>query len=194
MTKGNDMKPAQRILRLSLLAIALLATGCSTPRPVRDLAAQGAVVVDRAETESRAFIDRATQSYKRREAIVLELAAGDIGDRGTADFNAWVAGEAGFPNDRARATLIKRIADESRASRERVQAELDKKSKEISGSFGQPVQAPAKNLAEAKKAFLNLAQELSPKEWLEFSFKYAKQVRADLKALDDASAPAEPPK
>ena len=183
----------QGVVLAALLACALGA-GCSTPQPARDLASQGALTVELADTEVRAFIDRATQSYKRREAIVQRLAKGEITDVGNADFNAWVAGEAGLASDHAKALQIKKIAEQSRTSRERIQADLDKKAKAISGAFGEPVAAPVKNLAEAKKAFLLLAQELTPKEWLEFSWKYAKQVQADLKAIEGKSGESDPPK
>ena len=176
------------------LSISLLVAGCATPQPVRSLASQGAVNVDRAESETRAFVDRATQAYQRREAIVQGLAKGDLTDKDTADFNAWLAGEAGFDSDRTTSALIKKIADARKALREKIQTDVDKKSKEISGTFGDPVQILAKNFSETKKAFLILAQELSPQEWLEFGLNYAKQIRADIKAMEQLPSPTNPAK
>ena len=58
---------------------------------------------------------------------------------------------------------------------------------------GAPVKVPAQSLAEAKRSFLTLAQELSTEEWLKFSWAYVRQVQADLKALKEADDKAAPP-
>lgn len=174
---------------LSTLAACAMVTGCGTPQPARDLAVQGAATVAMADTEVRAFIDRATHAYKRREAIVRGLVKGEIVDVGNADFTAWLADEAGIPDNLALFNLVKKIAEQSRASRENVQSEMDKKAKEINSTFGAPIPIPEKSLGDAKKAFLALAQELSPQEWLEFSWKYSKQIADDLKALETKNEP-----
>lgn len=178
-----------------LLFISLVSTGCMTPLSVRNLASHGAASVDRAESETRAFVDRATQAYKRREAIVHELAKGDLTDRATVEFNVWLSGEAEFKNDRAISALIKKIADARKESREKLQSDLESKSNEIAKAFGSSVQISATNFSDTKRAFLILAQELSPQEWLEFGLNYAKQVREDIKALEQLPVPgAEPSK
>lgn len=179
------------ILLVGTLVVCAFSAGCSTPKPARDLAAQGAAVVDKAETETIAFIGRATQSYRRREAIVQELVQGEIADTSTSAFNSWLANEAGFPKDQERADLIKKISEQSRVTREQRQTDLEKKRAEVGGAFGDPAKAPVRALGEAKKAFLVLAQELSAKEWLEFTWAYAKQLQNDLKKLDDLTGDAE---
>lgn len=181
--------------KLILPFVALLAcvfsAGCSTPKPARDLAAQGAVVVDKAQTETTAFVERATQSYRRREAIVQELAKGEIADTSTGAFNSWLANEAGFPKDQERADLIKKIAEQSRITREQRQASIEKKRAEVAAAFGDPAKVPVKALGDAKKAFLVLAQELSAQEWLDFTWAYAKQLQGDLKKLENLTGDAE---
>ena len=181
----------KRILPVVALFACLLSAGCSTPKPARDLAAQGAVVVDKAQTETTAFVERATQSYRRREAIVQELARGEIADTSTGAFNSWLANEAGFPKDQERADLIKKIAEQSRITREQRQADIEKKRAEVAAAFGDPAKVPVKALGEAKKAFLVLAQELSAQEWLDFTWAYAKQLQSDLKKLENLTGDAE---
>ena len=95
-------------------------TACTIParRAERDAPAVGrlrrAGAVFLGKTETTAFVVRATQSYRRREAIVQELARGEIADTSTGAFNSWLANEAGFPKDQERADLIKKIAEQSR--------------------------------------------------------------------------------
>lgn len=178
------MDQAKRILQLVAFAACALCAGCGTPKPARDLAAQGAVVVDKAQTETRAFLERSNQSYRRREAIVNELARGEIADTSVSAFNAWLANEAGFPGDLERADLIRRIAEQSRTAREQRQVDLKKKSAEVAAAFGDPANVPITALDEARKAFVVLAQELTPQEWLEFTRAYAKQLQSDLKKLE----------
>jgi predicted HAD superfamily phosphohydrolase len=185
------MSCLKRFIPYVALVACLLITGCSTPKSARDLAAQGAVVVDKAQTETTAFVERATQSYRRREAIVQELAKGEIADTSAGAFNSWLANEAGFPNDQERANLIKKIAEQSHITREQRQAEVDKKRAEVAAAFGDPAKAPVKALGDAKKAFLVLAQELTAQEWLDFTRAYVKQLQSDLKKLESLSGDAE---
>lgn len=178
------MNTIGRIVPLAIIPAAAFLAGCGTPKPARELAAQGALVSAQADAEIRAAIERATDSYKRREAIVLRLAKGEIADLGNNEFNAWLEQEVGLASSRDKSQLIKAVVERSRVARESIQTGIDKKSKELLSAFGEPVTAPVKNLAEAKKAFLVLAQELTPQEWLEFTRQYAKQLQADIKAIE----------
>lgn len=168
------------------LALAAAVAGCSTPQPARDLATQGAVLADKAQAEANGFVSRANAAYLRREAIVRELAEGEIRDTTAGDFRAWITAEAGVPTDRERIELITRIADRSRQMRTERETALAAKIKQLDEARGPTVQATNTHLAEAKKAFLVLSQELSPSEWFKFAQSYVKQVRADLKAMESA--------
>lgn len=168
--------------------LALLA-GCSTPQPARDLSLQGAVMADKAQAEASAFVDRATQAYQRREAIVRELARGEIQDIAAGDFRAFIAAEAGLANERRNMELIARLADRSRTSREQAERALAAQQQQLAEAAGPAVKASGTNLAEARKAFLVLSQELTPAEWLAFMQSYLKQVNDDLKALRAADQP-----
>lgn len=184
------MNTAQRAFHIVALVVSGLTAGCSTPGPVLEMASQGALSTDRYQAEAKRFVDRATQSYKRREAIVLGLATGDVIDGSRGDFDAWLAGEAGYTEDRANAELIKKIVEKSRITREKTQAELEKKTSDISSSFGAAVTVPDKQVAEAKKAFMALAQELTASEWRKFGIAYAKQLQSDLKVSDKTTPTA----
>lgn len=186
--------PIARASGLLLLTALLLATGgCSTPQPARELAAQGAATADQAQREVEGFLARAAQAYQRREAIVQELAEGETRDLAAHDFRAWIAAEAGMPTDQARIAKIRQIAEHSRAHREALEAAVAAGRRKIADAAGASVKVPAQSLAEAKRSFLTLAQELSTEEWLKFSWAYVRQVQADLKALKEADEKAAPP-
>lgn len=176
-------KPAAA-LGLSM-AVALL-SGCATPKPARDFASQGAVMADRAQAEAEAFAARAQQAYARREAIVRELARGEILDTSSADFRAFVAERAGLPTQAAQVALITQLADRSRTLREQAETALLAHDQKLAAAAGATVKPDGAALADTRRAFLVLAQELTPAEWLAFAQGYLKQVNKDLKALADA--------
>jgi hypothetical protein len=195
---STSQRPTERVRSaLSVWTTAALLTtavgtmlGCSTPKPARDLAAQGAVIADRSETETLAFIQRANQAYARREAILLRLAEGDIRDRSAGDFRAWIDAQAGVVNYQKDIDTLVRISDRSRTTREQLATDLAAKAKQIAVAAGPAASAPSANIAEAKKTFIVLSQELTAEEWLKLGQAYVKQVQADLKALNAPAAAA----
>lgn len=168
------------------LSASVVLCACSTPQPARDLAMQGAVMADKAQSEVNGFIDRAGQAYQRREAIVRELARGEIQDVSAAEFRAFVASKAGRGKDQQSIDLINELADKSRESRERVEAAFAALEQKLGEATGPAAQTNATNLAEARKAFIVLSQELTPAEWLAFTQVYIKQVQQDLQTLQAA--------
>jgi hypothetical protein len=84
--------------------------------------------------------------------------------------------------------LITRLADRSKLMREERETAFVAKAKQLEDARGPAIKASNTNLAEARKAFIVLSQELSPSEWFKFAQSYVKQVRADLKALEAAEA------
>ena len=168
---------------------ATLTSGCSTPREARELALQGAVMADKAQAESDAFVERATQAYRRREAIVRELARGEIQDVSARDFRAFIAARARLPQEQRSVEVIHELADKSRESRERVETAFKALEAKLGDAAGPPAPGNATALAEARKAFLVLSQELTPAEWLAFTQAYLKQVNQDLQAMQAPPAP-----
>jgi hypothetical protein len=184
-----------RVTLVSLIAVAAGTAACSTPQSARDLASQGAVAVANAQSEVEGFVDQAQKAYARREAIVQGLAASNIADVHADLYRASLSARAGMPNHDTLVNLIKDIADARKALRVKFLAEQQRRASEISKTFGEPVKVPAESLNTAKKAFLGLAEELTPKEWLEFAWKYASDLQADLKKVKkelDAAAATQP--
>ncbi|HJV67724.1 hypothetical protein [Ideonella sp.] len=178
-----------RIPCFAACVVIVLLAGCSTPRPARELALQGAVMADKAQAETSAFVDRATQAYQRREAIVRELARGEIEDVSAGDFRAFIAARAGLPREQQQIELINELADRSRESRERAEQAFEALQGKLVDAAGPAVQANVTNLAETRKAFLVLSQELTPAEWLAFTQAYLKQLNQELAALRAAEKP-----
>jgi outer membrane murein-binding lipoprotein Lpp len=176
------MRPFPMMLAAAVAATLLLA-GCSTPRPARELALQGAVMADKAQAETHGFVQRADQAYARREAIVRELARGEIEDVSAGDFRAFIAARAGLAKEQQQIDLINELADRSRQSREAAEQAVAAMQQKLADAAGPAVQANVVNLAESRKAFLVLSQELTPAEWLAFTQAYLKQLNDDLQAL-----------
>ena len=183
---------SHRLTVVALIAVVAGTAACSTPQSARDLASQGAVAVANAQSEVEGFVDQAQKAYARREAIVQGLAASNITDVHADLYRASLSARAGMPNHDTLVKLIKDIADERKTLREKLLGEQQRRSSEISKTFGEPVKVPAESLKTAKKALLGLAEELTPREWLEFAWKYASDLQADLKKvkkeLDEAAA------
>lgn len=194
-TMHSRLEPRQLEPRRALdhwapcIALALLLSGCSTAKPARDLALQGAVMADKAQAEAEAFVARATQAYQRREAIVRELAQSEIRDTAEGDFRAFIAAQAGMVSEQRHIALITQLAERSRASREQAELAFAAHAQKLSDAAGPAVKTSSANLAEARKAFLVLSQELSPAEWLAFTQAYFKQLTQDLKALQNPASP-----
>lgn len=146
-------------------------------------------MADKAQAQTQAFVHRATQAYQRREAILHERARGQVQDVTAGDFRAFVAAEAGLANERAQVDLIKRLAERSRSSREQAERALAAQADKMTDAAGPTVKIPAAKLAEARKAFVVLAQELTPAQWLAFTQAYMQQLNQDLKALETAAKP-----
>jgi outer membrane murein-binding lipoprotein Lpp len=177
------------ILRLgAAIALAAVLAGCSTPRPARELASQGAVMADKAQREADEFVARAERAYQRREAIVRGLARGEIDDAASGSFRAFVDARVGVANAQAQVDLVKALADRSRTLREQADRALAVHDQKLAQAAGPAVKANATQLADAKRAFIVLSQELTPAEWLAFAQAYLKQLNTQLKALADADA------
>lgn len=167
-----------------LLGAALCA--CSTPQPVRDLASQGASMTDQAQRETHAFLTRAAEAYATRMDSAELRARRNAEDAADASFTAFISKQAGDDDPSERIALIRSVASESRRTREALEERIEQSRQALTV---QPVATADsdKALAQAKKGFIVLAQELSAREWLQFGWKYFRQVKDAYKA-PDASA------
>lgn len=170
---------------IAFAALACLAVaGCSTPQPVLDLATRGAALSDQADRETRAFLARAERARESRAEIVNAMAERDVRLDTTLQFSDWIAKQAGMPNSQPTIDLIHGLAEQSRKSREGTEsrlAELQKKFESKPPSLDGTSQA----LANTKKSFVVLAQELTPREWAGFGWKYLRQVRDAYRSTDE---------
>ena len=131
----------------------------------------------------------AAEIWANTQGVVRDLATSDINDGSKAEFNDWLATQVGgADDDQRRVDQINRVLEKHRAVREAREAALAAKTTSIKAAFGEAVSLPDEKLGAAKKAFLNLAQELTPEEWLRFSRDYAKEVNDHLKASKPAAA------
>ena len=119
-----------------------------------------------AQSESLAFVQRAELDCLRREAILRDLAKGQIRDAFAGDFRAWIDAQAEVSRGQDRIDTIKEIADQSRLARDRLLAAFEAMRAQVAAPAASAVEVPTTNLLQAKKAFMNLAQDLTSAEWL----------------------------
>jgi hypothetical protein len=162
--------------------------GCSTPKPARELASQGAFMADQAKAQASNFVERAGQAYERREAIVRELARGEVADTTGDAFRTYIAIRAGVQNRQAQADLVKSLAEQSRVLREQAEAALEAHEKAFADAAGAAVKVNAAPLADVKRSFIVLSQELTAGEWVAFARGYLMQLNQELKALEAKDA------
>jgi hypothetical protein len=162
---------------LSFAALALVSLGgCSTPQPVLDFAARGAALTDQADRETRAFLARAGRAHDSRVEIVKSMAERDVRLDTTLQFSDWIAKQAGMPDSDATTQLVNALAQRSRESREDTEARLGELRKKFD-SKAPAMDETSQALANTKKSFVVLANEMTPREWADFGWKYLNQVR-----------------
>lgn len=176
---------------IAVALTCLAIQGCaSTPQPVLDLAGQGVAVTSQAESEVDAFVSQSNRLYSQRYASVKRLALGDIDATAKTDFENYTAQRAGMTAQAGLMKLINDLADYRAKTREDAQ----KKSADVEKTLGVSSGAasiPKEKMAELRKAFAALSQELSDKEWLKFSIDFGKQVNASVKASKADAVKAE---
>jgi crotonobetainyl-CoA:carnitine CoA-transferase CaiB-like acyl-CoA transferase len=165
------------------LAVLVLAAGCATPRPVLDLAGQGAATVGLAQVALRDYLQLANAQAAARMNLVRYEAAQDAQLRNRQAFESFLAEEAGEAAEEDTIRFIKRISLERRQVREAGEAELAEIDRKYSADVLERAQVPAEKLTTAKSAFAVLSQELTAKEWIALASGYAKEIQGNVKAL-----------
>ncbi len=172
----------------SLIACLVTLAGCSTPAPVLELASHGVAVTTEAETELDTFVRRSNVLYVQRLESIRRIAAGDIDANAKTRFENKTAEKAGMTAQAELVKLIKELSDERAKARDEAQKQYIELEKQL-GTGSEPLQIPKEKLAEIKKGFATLSQELSRKEWLDFAIGYGKDIGETVKkSKDDASA------
>jgi len=179
-----------KMLRLGIACLLVtLSAGCSTPRPVLQLAAQGVAITAKTQSELDKFVALSNHVYEQRLASVKRLMSGDIEANAEMEFENETARRAGMQEQFELVKLIRELSDQ----RAQVREKAIKKQADVESTLqvGEPVNISKEKLAELRKAFAELSQEISHQEWLKFSYDYAKQVNSTLKKSKDNANQAE---
>ena len=165
------------------LAGLILITGCTTPQPILDLAGQGAATVGLAEFSLREYLTLTQSQLAARMDLLRIEAQNEVRDRTRREFDLFVARQAGEPVKEDTANLIRVLGDERRRLREKEALELESVAKKSTLDVSTLAQLPIEKLAAAKKSFAVLAQELTPREWVELAVGYAREIKAGVDKL-----------
>ncbi|QSI75349.1 hypothetical protein [Niveibacterium microcysteis] len=181
---------ARRTLSGLMLGLSLLAViGCSTPKPVLDLAGQGSASVGLAEASLRDYITLSNVQLTARMELMRSQVRQEARNDGKREIDLYLAEQAGLkPNDEA-AVRIRQLGDDHRRLREGTATALQDINKRFTFDDASLPQVPTEKLAAAKKGFSVLAQELSPKEWVELSVGYAREIKT---GVDKITHPPKP--
>jgi len=130
------------------------------------------------------------QLTARTELMRLD-AQQEVRDASRREFDLFLASEAGARQNDEAAKKMQALGGERRRLREKALEEIQAREKQFSLDASSLPQVPADKLAAAKKSFGVLAQELTPKEWVELAVAYAREIKTGVDKLRDAK-PAAP--
>ena len=194
------MKNFQRT-RAGLIIVgsaASLLVGCSTPKPIRDLAGQGAATVTLSEAALRVYLDSTNAHLTARMELMRAEARSEELDAGKDTFERYIDKEAGVPQVEDLVQKVRTLG----AERQKIREDAIKKATSVDTKYAfeatKLLTLPTEKLGAARKSFQVLAQELKPSEWLDLFSKYAKEVKTGIDKLKEpppaadsgASAPA----
>lgn len=180
-----------------ILLIALLA-GCSTPKPILNLAGQGTATVALAEESLRDYLAITSAQLTARTELMRLDAEQEVRDSNRREFELFLASQAGAPRNDEAVKKMQELGDERRRLREKTLEELKAREKEFSFDASTLPEVPAGKLAAARKSFEVLAQELTPEEWIKLAVAYAREIKTgvdklrEVKSEPTGTAPASP--
>jgi len=164
---------------------ASLLVGCSTPKPIRDLAGQGAATVTLSEVALRDYLARTNAQLTARMEIMRSQAKGEEVDVGKESFERYIDKEAGVPQGDDLVQTVRTLG----AERQRIREEAIKKATSVDTKYAfdstKLPTVPTKKLGAAKQSFEVLAQELTPNEWFDLFGKYAKEIKTGIDKLKE---------
>lgn len=180
----------RRILPGLVLALGVVVgTGCSTPKPILDLAGQGSASVGLAEIALRDYLAQSNAQLAARMELMRAQVRQEARNESRREIDLYLAEQAGEkPHDEVRAR-IRQLGDDHRRLRDSAAEALSDIDKRFAFDGAKLPQVPADKLLAAKKQFNVLAQELTAKEWVELSVGYAREIKA---GVDKAKSPPSP--
>jgi hypothetical protein len=174
---------------LAVAALVVL-TGCATPRPVLDLAGQGAATVGLAEVSLREYLALTKAQLEARMDLLRFDAQQEARDRARREFDAFLERRSGPAATDDATDLIRILGDEHRRIREKEALEIATIARTTVLDAAAVAPVPTEKLTEAKKSFGVLAQELTAQEWVALAAGYAREIRAGVEALRAADKKA----
>lgn len=174
----------KKISNTLFLFFALLCTfGCSTPKDVRSLAKQGAVITVQTQSKLTDFVDRKNEVYRKRLEAIKRISNGNIEASAEIALEEYVANLAGMKEQLKMQKIIYDISDKrlsTQALMSKQQSDLEKKLQ-----VGSSVTVPKDKYVTLATAFSQLAEEFSYKEWATFAIQYGKDVKSTMDTLKD---------
>jgi hypothetical protein len=153
------------------------------------LASQGVAITVKTELELDGYVARSNRAYEQRLASVRRLSSSDIDAQAKVEFENETAKRANMKEQFELVTLIRELSTFRMQVRENALKQQAQQEKML--EVGEPITVPKAKLADLRKAFAVLSEEISQKEWLKFAFDYGKQVNASLEKLKDSANKAE---
>lgn len=174
------------MILFAAFALALLLTGCATPKPIRKVAEQGAATVQLAEISLREYVDVSNAQLAARMDLVRAESQRLATDKARRELDRFLDQSAGLPADDATERLIRQLGDQSRQIRDKAAQEQEKIAKATTLDAAAFATVPAEKLNAAKKTFSVLAAELTPEEWINLAAGYVKEISTGIQQFKDA--------
>ena len=175
------------IIALSSMGFCTLLGGCSTPAPLRELATRGAGTVGQAETSLRNYLDATGAQLAARADLVRSDAEQRADEAMSRELAHAYELEAGSARDDSAADLIHKMAAKSQQAREKKVQVMAKIGAENKLDPETLPKVPSEKLAEAKKSFIALSEELSADEWISLLGQYANTIAENLEKLESSA-------
>lgn len=184
------MNETHRMRRWLQLASLIGLTGCSTPQPILDVASQGAATVGLTEISLREYLALTKAQLAARMDLVRFDAEQEARDRARREFDLVIERRSAPAATQDATDLIRTLGDEHQRIRETEKLELEAIARSTTLDAAALAQVPTEKLAQSKKGFGVLAQELSPQEWIALAAGYARVIRAGVESLQATSTEA----
>jgi hypothetical protein len=143
---------------ISVTLSLVTGAGCSTPKPILNLAGQGSASVGLAEVSLRDYLDQSNAQLMARIELMRSQVRQEARNESRRAIDLYLAEQAGQrPNDEV-AARIRQLGDDHRRLRDSAAETLLDIEKRLAFDDTKLPQVPADKLAAAKKGFSALAQ------------------------------------
>jgi hypothetical protein len=168
---------------LTCLLLCLLFSGCSTPKPILQLASKGAGTVGLAEASLRDYLVSTESQLTARQELIRVDVENLVSESQDRDLTNAFRQAAGMPVQNEGAELIRSMATKRKDAREKREKEFAKAAAENVFDASTLAKVPKEKLDSAKKSFAALSEELSSSEWLSLVGGYVKVISEGVEHL-----------